>query len=567
MTLSRLKTILGSLVLIFLLMFFFGSGNPQESAHNPNEGYNFQAGMGCTDVIVGKGASADGSVMTSQTGCAAECRIHVVPSQSFKSGEMAPVYWGIQEVKKSIHDFGQIIGKIPQIEKTYSYIHSGYPHINEHQLAIGETTLSQKKELKVFYPVAKQIMTIEQAQLFALQRTKTARGALALITSLLEVYGFLPSCDVDGEALCIADPNEAWVLEVFSVGKGWTPNSGRLGVIWAAQRVPDDHIVIVPNTSRIREINLDDPENFKASKNYKQVAINRGWYDPSSGKPFIWQEAYAPPPTEGNMNRIWLFHKCFAPNLKKYHSFDPISYYPFSIKPEKKVSVQDVMTFQRSVFAETIFDMTADLDWLVPDRNGRMMKSPLTTPFPTRDMRELLDIKWHRNVSQGGYGMVAQLRSWLPAPIGGVYWFYIDNQHTSIYVPIYAGVTDISPLYQTYDPDQFSEGSARWAFDFVDNLLYLKWQDAIKDLRAARDPLETRFFAEQKDIDNEAFKLYRNNPELATKFLTEYTDQCMEEVVELYRELRYLLISKYTNNKQGTNNPYRGDDFEYKWPR
>jgi dipeptidase len=323
----------------------------------------------------------------------------------------------------------------------------------------------------------------------------------------------------------------------------------------------------VGNASRIREIDLDNPEYFKASSNYKEVAIDHGWYDPESGNPFIWQEAYAPPPTEGNMNRIWLFHKTFAPNLKKYHTFDPVSYYPFSIKPERKVSVQDVIAFQRSVFEGTIYDMTADLDWMVPDGKGGMVRSPLTTPFPTKDMRDLLDITWHRNVSQGGYGMVAQLRDWLPDPIGGVYWFYLDNQYVSTYVPIYAGVQEISPLYMTYDPDKFSEDSARWAIDFVDNLLYLKWQEAIKDLREHRDPLEESFFNEQPDIDKKALGLYERDPKLAKKFLTDTTRERMEKVVEMYRDLRYQLITKYTNNKQGTGGSYRGDDFEYAWPR
>ncbi len=163
--------------------------------------------------------------------------------------------------------------------------------------------------------------------------------------------------------------------------------------------------------------------------------------------------------------------------------------------------------------------------------------------------------------------MVAQLRGWLPDAIGGVYWFYLDNQYVSTYVPIYAGVQEISPLYTTYDPDEFSEDSARWAIDFVDNLLYLKWQDGIKDLRERRDPLEQSFFSEQSAVDKKALSLYEKDPELAKKFLTGYTRDNMEKVVEMYRELRYLLITKYTNNKQGTGGAYRGDEFEYAWPR
>ena len=521
----------------------------------------------CTDIVVGKNASADGSVITSHTGCCPECRVHVVYGQSFKKGEMAPVYYGLQDVKKPMRDYGEILGYIPQVARTYTYFHTGYSHMNEYQLAIGESTLSQRDELKVDRETGRQIMTIEQAMIFALQRNKTAREAIAEIASLVETYGFLPSCGPESEALCIADPEEAWIMEFFSVGPDWDPKSGKPGAIWAAQRVPDDHIAIVPNWSVIKEIDLDDPENFKASSNYMQVAIDLGWYDPREGKPFIWQEVYAPLPREWAVNRFWLFYTRFAPSLKNwpdkklhnpftgydaYHQYiEPLSIYPFSVKPEKKLSVQDVIAFQRSVFEGTIYDMTADTDWFVPDGKGNLKKSPLATPFPTRDMRELLDITYRRMVSRGGYGMVAQLRGWLPDPVGGIYWFYLDNQHVSTYVPIYAGVQAISPLYQNYDPDMFSEESARWAIDFVDNLLYLRWQEAIKVLRKVRDPLEAGFFQKIQEVDATAVELYKKDPKEAQEFLTEFTRTCMEDTVAMYRKLRTTLITLFTNNKLG----------------
>lgn len=527
----------------------------------------YMHGLSCTNIVVGKKASVDGSVITSHTGCGAECRVHVVPAMTFKKGAQAPVYYGLQDVKKPLHKYGEILGYIPQVEKTYAYFHSAYSHMNEHQLAIGESTLSQREELRVDRETGKQIMTIEQAMVFALQRCKTAGKAVELITSLVDKYGFLPSCGPESEALCIADPNEAWVLEVFSVGKDWTPGSGKPGAIWAAQRVPDDHVAMIPNWSIIKEIDLSKPDRFMASKNYKQAAVEHGWYDPAGSKPFIWQEAYAPVLREWASSRFWLFYSTVAPSYKKwpdksldrnmknydaYHQYlEPVSFYPFSVKPEKKMSVQDVIAFQRSVYPGTIYDMTADSDWLVPDGKGGFEKSPLTTPFPTKDMRELLDITYRRMVSRGGYGMVAQLRSWLPDPIGGVYWFYLDNQHTSTYVPIYAGVQKISPLYKTYDPDKFSENSARWAIDFVDNLLYLKWQEGIKDLRKVRDALEGEFFKELAGIDARALKLYKKSPKKAKKFLTGYTRERMERIVRMYKDLRNLLIVKYTNNKQG----------------
>jgi dipeptidase len=524
-------------------------------------------GIACTDIVVGKGASIDGSVITSHTGAAPDCRVHVVPARTHEPGAMAPVYFGMLDAKVPFKTYGEVIGHIPQVERTYRYFHSAYSHMNEHQLAIAETTMSQRQELDADRDEgARQIMTIEQAQAFAMQRCKTAREAVELIGSLVEQHGFLPSAG-GSEALAIADPNEAWVMEVFAVGPDWDPESSELGAIWAAQRVPDDHVTVVPNWSVIKEIDLGDPDSFLASSNYMQVAIDNGWYDPQGGRPFVWQDAYSPPVTgEWAINRLWLFYSTVAPSLKEWpdrsldkpfagydayhHPIEPLSFYPFSVKPEKKLSVQDVIRFQRSVFEDTIYDMSADTDWLVPDEEGKLVKSPLATPFPTSHLRQLLDITWHRNVSKGGYGMVAQLRSWLPDAIGGVYWLYLDNQYVSTYVPIHAGVQEISPYYQTYDPEAFSEDSARWLIDFVDNLLYLRWQEAMEDVRAERDPLETSFFATQEEIERKALDIYQKSPEEAEAFLTDHARECMEKVVELYRKLRNQLITKYTNNHE-----------------
>ena len=255
-------------------------------------------GLTCTDIVVGKKASADGSVITSHTGASRNGgAVQVVPAQTHEQGSMAPVYWGMLDAKGPFESYGEVIGHIPQVERTYRYFHSAYSHMNEHQLAIAETTMSQRKELVADHEEgARQIMTIEQAQAFALQRCKTAHEAVGLIGSLVEKYGFLPSAH-GSEALAIADPNEAWVMEVFAVGPDWDPKSGELGAIWAAQRVPDDHVTVIPNWSVIKEIDLGDQDSFMASSNYMQVAIDNGWYDPQAGRPFVWQDAYSPPTT------------------------------------------------------------------------------------------------------------------------------------------------------------------------------------------------------------------------------------------------------------------------------
>jgi dipeptidase len=539
---------------------------------DPCEDLFAEAIEGCTDILVGKDASVDGSVMTSHTGACGESRVHVIPAQDFKKGAEAPVYWGYdmcdwgQSGIRPYKDYGRILGYIPQVEHTYAIFYTGYPFMNEHQLSIAESTISQRPELVAHFEISKAIMSIEMLQYFALQRCKTAREAIKLMGSLTEQYGWLPSCGTGSEALAIADPKEAWVFEVFSVGDEWDPKSGEAGAIWAAQRVPDDHIAVIPNYPVIREIDISNSDYFMASKNYMQVAIDHGWYDPDSGKPFIWQEAYANFPSEGSMDRFWLFFKTFAPSLKlwpdrdlktpftPYDSYprEGVCYYPFSVKPEKKLSVQDVMAFQRSTFEGTTYDMTADTDWLVPDTKGGYIKSPLTTPFPTKDMRRLLDITYHRPVAatQRGYGWVSQSRDWLPDPIGGVSWFYLDNQVITTYTPIYAGVKEINPLYNTYEKHKFSENSAKWAINFVDNLLYLNWQEGIKDLKAVREPFEAELFTKQPNIEAEALELYKKDPEQAKKFLTDYSWGRMDEVVEMYRELRNLLISKYCNDER-----------------
>jgi dipeptidase len=236
----------------------------------------------CTDIVVGKNASADGSVMTCHTadGAFYDARVRTIPGKKHPAGTKADVFWNIimeedYEPKK--------IGEIPQVEETYTYFHVGYPFMNEHGVAIGETTIGQKDELKTFRPDAKAIMTIEQLEVFALQRAKTAREAIKVIGELGEKYGFLPSCGSEGECLTITDSEEAWIFEIRSSGMMWTPESGKPGAVWVAQRVPDDCVVVVPNMSRIREVDINDTANFMASKDYMQPAIDLGWYDPASG--------------------------------------------------------------------------------------------------------------------------------------------------------------------------------------------------------------------------------------------------------------------------------------------
>ncbi|MCF8368747.1 MAG: C69 family dipeptidase [Bacteroidales bacterium] len=529
----------------------------------------YSVSIACTVIVAGKKATVDGSLIVSHTDAGPDCRVHVMPGQFFTKGAQTPIYWGMTELGRPLGDYGDTLGFMPQVEQTFSYFQSAYPQMNEYQLTIGESTTSMREELKLDLETCKQIMTVEQAQAFALQRCKTAKEALKLITALMEKYGFRPSCAGESESLVLADTKEAWVLEIFAVGNTWNPESGKPGAIWAAQRVPDDHVLIIPNWSIIKQIDLKDTENFRASANYMLEAIDRGWYDPESGQDFVWQDVYAPVAREWATSRFWLFYATQAPNLKdwpdrfttdpfkgddQYTQYvEPLSLYPFSVKPEKKMSVQDVMAFQRSTFTGTEYDKENAPGWYYPDKDGKLVKSEHATPFPTEGMRKILKINRRRNVARarGEYGMIAQLRDWLPNEVGGIYWFYVDNAFTSPYVPMYAGITDVADCYKHYDKEQFSENSMRWVVDFVDNLLYLRWQDAVKDLHAARDPMEQRFFDEQKDVDEKFSALYKKNPKKAKAYLTELTIKRQNEALKLFQDLRIELITKYTNNKQG----------------
>jgi len=508
----------------------------------------------CMDVMVGKDATVDGSVITSHTVDGwydSDLCIRVIPGQKFPKGAMVDVYWGL--VREEV-DQPKKIGEIPQVEETYTYFHDAYSHGNEHQVMIGETTIGQKEELSTFLG-EKAIMTIEQLEAFALQRTKTARDAIKLMGELGEKYGFLPSCADQGECLTVTDPKEGWVFEIFSVGIGWDPASGKPGAVWAAQRVPDDEIVCVPNISRIREIDLSKPDYFMASKNYMQEAIDRGWYDPGSGKPFIWQEAYTPAlggwslSSEWVRIRLYLVYSFAAPSLE-WDPYKETQTYPFSIKPEKKVSVMDVIELQRSTLTGTVFDMEADAAWLVPGPEGQCVKSPFATPFPGGDLRKLLNIPYHRPAARQGcsFGVVTQARDWLPDPIGGVMWFYFDNPNTSIHVPIYAGVQEIPLSWTTFNRTQFSLESDRWAFMLADDLVNRRYQDAIVDLKAVRDPLQAEFLANQEAVEKKALDLYNEDPMKAKQYLTTYTHEAMAKATKAFWDLNWELIAKYTNN-------------------
>ena len=522
----------------------------------------------CTIIAIGHKASKDGSNIISHSDAGLDSRIRKIERQTHASDALAPVYLGIQDIRShDLLDYGEIIGYIPQVEKTFSYFHSAYSHINEFQLAIAESTITQRDELISEKNEGEQIMTIEQSMVFALQRCKTPQEAIKLIGHLMETYGFLSSCGNGGECLCIGNPDEIWVMEIVGVGKNWIKQSGKPGAIWVAQKLENDQALIVANWSVIKKIDILQPDKYIACKHYQSFAENQGWYSENIHQAFIWQDIYSPLPREWATERLWLFYSTFAPNYynwpdrflkeNKYKTIDqytqvvePISIYPFSVKPEQMLSVKNIITFQRSVFENTIYDITEQPAWYVANDQGQLVKSPLATPFPTPDLRRLLKLTNRRTVARhfGNYGMICQLRKNLPDDIAGIYWIYLDNPHISPYVPTYIGTASMPNAYTEYHPEEYTDTSARWCIDFVDNLTQLEYQNAIKDVINMRDQFETEIENELNQLDAELY--LENNKEERIKKITTFNHYFMSKVPSLYIHIRNKLIVKYTNNKK-----------------
>lgn len=493
--------------------------------------------LACTTVIVGKDASVDRSVMTSHT-CdgSYDARIQVISGETFEAGAMAPVYKGLcydTIPGKSVKQ----VGEIPQVKETYTYYHIAYPFMNEHQVMIGEATFWGRNDS---YNSAG-MMVIEQLEVFGLQRAKTARECIQVMGALAEKYGYGDG----GETLTVIDANEAWVFEIVGPGPLWTPDSGELGAIWAARRVPDDHVSVAANRSRIGELNLNDPDNYMASANVMSYAEEMGWWDPSTT--FRFWEAYNPSPYGADFyqrRREWRALSMLAPSLNLDPNLDPDKeQYPFSIKPDKRVSVQDVMAIFRDYYAGTEFDLTKGLA-AGPFGNPNRYATPRSVKPADKQSSD-----WERAISmfRCSYSFVGQARSWLPNPIGGVLWFGEDAPYATCYVPFYCGNTEVPESFASGSRAFFDKDSAWWAFDYVANLADLKFSYMIQDINAVQNEFEGEFFAMQPAVEEAAKKMYYKNPDLAIKYLTEYSNNAATKVVDRWWDLADELIYKYND--------------------
>ncbi len=475
----------------------------------------------CTNIIVTKGASVDGSVIiTYSVDGEFLPTLRCTPAADHKPGEMYEI--------RGWH--GESLLKIPQVPHTYAVCGI----MNEHQLSIGETTFDGRLELQdkqggINYWALMQI---------TLQRARTARGAIKVMTDLVGRYGYSST----GETFSIADPNEAWILEM--IGRG----DGVKGAIWVAVRMPDGMISAHANKSRIATFPLHDPENCLYSPDVVDFAVSHGYYHPQTDGPFRFCDAYCPASPEKlryTAARVWSIFRRAAPSMRlsmDYNRGVPgAKPYPLWIKADRKLSVQDVMALMRDHYEGTPLDMTKGVD-----------AGPFGSPLRCRPMTFKLDAQtysWERPIStqQTGCSYVADLRGFLPDPVGGVLWYGVDDTYTSCYFPLYAGISAVPPAFARGTIDRFSWDSAWWVFNLVANYAQLKFSYMVKDIEKVQKELEGQFFDVQPAVEKTALDLLEKDPARAKRFLTDYSVSAGQKVFERWRELGVTLFTKYND--------------------
>jgi len=475
----------------------------------------------CTNLIVTRGASSDGSVMVTYT-CDGEFVPHLdyTPAADHEPGDSLEIKsWD-----------GRVRGKIPQVAHTYAVVHL----INEHQLAIGETTFGGREELK--NPDG--LFHYWDLMDLALQRARTAREAIEVMTDLVAECGYRST----GESFSIADPREAWILEMIGPGPGGS------GAIWVAVQVPDGMICAHANKARIGAFPLDNPQRCLYAPNVVSFAVERGYCDPNSGGPFRFCEAYCPA-TPANQRyadaRVWSLFRRAAPsqNLSSdYHRAVPEAEpYPLWLEPDRKLSVSDVFALMRDHYEGTDFDMTQGID-----------AGPHGMPNRWRPMRWEIDsvaYVWERPIStqQTGFSFVSQSRAWLPDAVGGVLWYGVDDTYVTCYCPLYCGIDAVPQSFKRGSLGSFSWDSAWWVFNLVSNYVCLKYSQMIPELQAVQREMEGTFLELQPVVEDVARRLHQSDPGLMNRYLTDYSVSHAEMVVDRWRALAEHLICKYND--------------------
>ena len=480
----------------------------------------------CSNLIVGKKASVDGSVMVSYNADDYGMFGHLChyPAGTHPKGSMRQIYdW----------DSGVYHGEIEEAPVTYNVI----GNINEFQLSIGETTYGGREEMVD----STGILDYGSLIYVTLQRAKTAREAISVMTSLVEKYGY----NSEGETFSICDPNEAWIMEMQGTG------AGSKGVVWVALRIPDDAICAHANQSRIGKFNMKDKKNVLYSKNVISYARKMGWFNGKDSE-FSWKNTYAFPDFSGRRfcdARVWSFFNHYADDFDRYLPWalgkdKDAENMPLWIVPNRKLSVADVENGMRDHYEGTALALdTTSIGGGIYEMPYR--PTPLTF---TVDGKQYFN---ERPIStqQTAFTFVSQLRSWLPREIGGVLWFGNDDANMVAYTPVYCGNTVQPACYNTKGADAvtFSSDNAFWLCNMVSNMVYPRYSQLFPELKAVRDSLETSYFANQTSIEKQAADLYQTDKAAALKLLNNYSNAKADEMLANWKRLATRIIVKYND--------------------
>ena len=480
----------------------------------------------CSNFIVGKKASVDGSVMCSYSADDYGMFQYLChyPAAKHAKGEMRKIFdW----------DSNKYYGEIPEAAVTYNVI----GNINEWQVTIGETTYGGREEMVD----STGIMDYGSLIYVALQRSKSAREAIKVMTTLANTYGY----NSEGETFTICDPNEAWIMEMM--GKG----AGSKGAVWVALRIPDDAICAHANQSRIGKFNMKDKKNVMYAKDVVSFARSKGWFKGKDAD-FSWKMAYAKPDFSGRRfcdARAWAMLNHFydmSPYLDWALGKNPDAQdMPLWVVPNKKVSVKDVENVMRDHYEGTPLSVADGSDigggiWEMPYRPTPLMyKVDGKQYFNERPV----------STQQSGFVFVSQMRSWLPREIGGVFWFANDDANMAAFTPVYCSMTQRPECYNTpgVDAVHFSKKNAYWVCNMTSNMVYPRYSLMFPTLKEVRDSLDNSYFAAQAGVEKKAQELYAQNPQAAVKYLNDYSVEKAQQMLARWNQLFEFMVVKYND--------------------
>lgn len=477
----------------------------------------------CTNYIITKGAAKDGSVIItySADSYGAYGELQHFKATVYPNGAMLDIYDG---------DTGVFLGSIPQAEVTYNVV----GNINEYQVAIGETTFSGRRELAG----REGILDYNNLMWLALQRSKTAREAIKVMTDLANEYGYYSS----GESFSIADANEAWILEWIGKGKG------KKGVVWVARRIPDGYVSAHANMARITTFPLNDPDNCLYAPDVITFARNMGYFD-GEDKDFSFADAYDPM-SFGSIRfcdaRVWSFFRKVNKDMDKHLPYilgETTERMPLWIKPDEKLSLRDVMLYMRDHYEGTPLDMSKGI------AAGPYNSPYRATPLVWKAGDDFYFNERPVSTVQTPFSFVAQMRSFMPREIGGIIWFGFDDTYMTVYTPMYCSINEIPYNYREGVASErvFNWDAGFWMFNAVSQFVYPRYSIVIDKVKVKQDELEGGYITNQPVIEKKAAELYKSSPRQAVEYLTQYSASAGNNTYTTWKGLHEYLIQHYSD--------------------